>query len=179
MTVMFPLIYAPFSCVVYLIFFYICHLWHNKDWLIEYATHTHTLSRGTILLLTLPTEIRLVTIQSQELVCCTITPILEGLSGRLYKSYLTNTKLRYPQVIIVKIVLPVRHKLTVTLLGNKSEVSPTVYQSKFNELLSQYDGYTRIITDGSKSWEAVGSAAIVVSRLCKKRLPNNSSNLSA
>jgi len=31
------------------------------------------------------------------------------------------------------------------------------------------------ITDGSKIGEAVGSAAIVASRLCKKRLPNNSS----
>jgi len=65
------------------------------------------------------------------------------------------------------------------LLGNKSEVSPTVYQSKFNELLSQYDGYTHIFTYGSKSGEAVGSAAIVASRLCKKRLPNNSSIFSA
>jgi len=65
------------------------------------------------------------------------------------------------------------------LLGNKSEVSPTVYQSKFKELLSQYDGYTRIFTDGLKSGEAVGSAAIVASGLCKKRLPNNSSSFSA
>jgi len=46
---------------------------------------------------------------------------------------------------------------------------------KVNELLSQCDGYTRIFTVG----ETVGSAAIVVSRLCKKRLPNNSSIFSA
>jgi len=65
------------------------------------------------------------------------------------------------------------------LLGNKFEVSPTVYQSKFNELLFQYDGYTHIFTDGSKNEEAVGSAAIMASRLCKKRLPNNSSIFSA
>jgi len=50
---------------------------------------------------------------------------------------------------------------------------------KLNELLSQYDGCTRIFTDGSKSGEAVGSAAIVVSGLCMKRLPNNSSIFSA
>jgi len=70
-------------------------------------------------------------------------------------------------------------QLSLHLLGNKSEVSPTVYQSKFNELLSQYDGYTRIFTDGSKSGEAVGSAAIVASRVCKKRLPNNSAIFTA
>jgi len=44
-----------------------------------------------------------------------------------------------------------------------------------NELLFQYECYTRIFIDRSKSGEAVGSAAIVASRLCKKRLPNNSS----
>jgi hypothetical protein len=45
--------------------------------------------------------------------------------------------------------------------------------------LSQYDGYTRIFTDGSKIGEAVGAAAIVASRVCQKRLPNNSSIFSA
>jgi len=44
---------------------------------------------------------------------------------------------------------------------------------------SQCDGYTRIFTDGSKSGEALGSAAIVAYGLCKKRLPNNSSIFSA
>jgi len=48
-----------------------------------------------------------------------------------------------------------------------------------NFSICQYDGYTRIFTDGSKSGEAVGSAAIVASRLCKKRLLNNSSIFSA
>jgi len=70
-------------------------------------------------------------------------------------------------------------QLSLHLLGNKSKVTPSVYQSKFNELLSHYDGYTRIFTDGSKSGQTVGSAAIVASRLCKKRLPNNSSIFSA
>jgi len=44
-----------------------------------------------------------------------------------------------------------------------------------SSFLSQFDGYICIFTDGSKSGEAVGSAAIVASRVCKKRLPNNSS----
>jgi len=70
-------------------------------------------------------------------------------------------------------------QLSLHLLWNKSEVSPTVYQSKFNKLISQYDGFTRIFTDGCKFGEAVGSAAIVTSRSCKKRLPNNSSIFSA
>jgi len=61
----------------------------------------------------------------------------------------------------------------------QNNVNVTVYQSKFNEFLSQYDVYNRIFTDGSKSGEAVGSAAIVAFRLCKKRPPNNSSMFSA
>jgi len=63
--------------------------------------------------------------------------------------------------------------------GNKSAVSPTVFLSKFNVLLSQYDGYTSILTDWSKIGEAVGAAATVTSRFSKKRLPNNSSIYSA
>jgi len=52
----------------------------------------------------------------------------------------------------------------ILALGNKSEVSPAVYQSKFNELLSQYDDDTRIFTDGSKIGEAVVPADIAASR---------------
>jgi len=73
------------------------------------------------------------------------------------------------------VLKPPGFQLSLRLLGNKSEVSPTVYESKVSEILSQYDRYTRIFTDGSKIGEAIGSAAIVASRLCKKRLPNNSS----
>jgi len=65
------------------------------------------------------------------------------------------------------------------LCENKSEVSPTVVQSKFNELLSQYDGYTHIFIDESKIGEAVGSAAIMASQVRKKCLLNNSSIFSA
>jgi len=74
---------------------------------------------------------------------------------------------------------PPRFNLSMHLLGNKLEVSPTVFQSKFNELLSHYDGYTHIFTDRSKIGETVGNAAIVASRVCKKCLPNNSSIFSA
>jgi len=38
-------------------------------------------------------------------------------------------------------------ELSMHLLGNKSEVSATIFQSKFNELLSQYHGFTRNFTD--------------------------------
>jgi len=35
----------------------------------------------------------------------------------------------------------------IPAFGLKSEVAPSVFQSKFYELFSQYDGYTRIFTD--------------------------------
>jgi len=62
----------------------------------------------------------------------------------------------------------------VNLNGIAINSTPFI-QLKFNELVSEYDDYIRIFTDGSKIGEAVGAAAIVASRLCKKRLPNNSS----
>ena len=74
---------------------------------------------------------------------------------------------------------PASFDFSLHLLGNKSEVTPTVYQSTFNELVSVYDGYTRIFTDGSQIGEAVGAAAIVGSQVTKKRLPNGSSIFSA
>ena len=37
------------------------------------------------------------------------------------------------------------YQFSLSLLGSKSEVSPTVYETKLNELLSEYDGFTRII----------------------------------
>jgi len=65
------------------------------------------------------------------------------------------------------------------LLGSKTDVTPSLYQSTYNELVSQYDGYTRIFTDGSQIGDAVGAAAIVGSMVTKKRLPNGSSIFSA
>jgi len=38
------------------------------------------------------------------------------------------------------VLKPPGFQLSLHLLGNKLEVSPTVYQSKFNEIISQYDG---------------------------------------
>jgi len=58
---------------------------------------------------------------------------------------------------------PSGFQLSLHPLGNKSEVSPTVLKSKFNELMSLCDGYTRIFTDVSKIGQAVGSAAIKAS----------------
>jgi len=49
------------------------------------------------------------------------------------------------------------------MLAPKVRNSPTVFESKFNELLSQYDGYTHILTDESTIEEAVGSAATMPS----------------
>ena len=43
---------------------------------------------------------------------------------------------------------PASFKFSLHILRNKSEVAPNVYQSTFNKLVSQYDGYTRIFTDG-------------------------------
>ena len=74
---------------------------------------------------------------------------------------------------------PASFEFSLHLLGSKSEVTPNVHQSTFNELVSQYDGYTRIFTDGSQIGEAVGAAAIVGSQVSKKRLPNDSSIFSA
>ncbi len=69
--------------------------------------------------------------------------------------------------------------LTLHLLGNKTDVTPTLFQSKYNELVSQYDGYTRIFTDGSQIGDAVGAAALVGCQVTKKRLPTGSSIFSA
>ena len=48
-------------------------------------------------------------------------------------------------------------ELSMLLHGSKSDVPPFVFQSKCNEILSQYDGYTRFFTNGSKIVEAVGA----------------------
>jgi len=56
-------------------------------------------------------------------------------------------------------------QLSLHLLGNKSDVFPTVFQSKTYDLLSQYYGHICIFTDGSKIREALGAIAIMKSRL--------------
>ena len=72
-----------------------------------------------------------------------------------------------------------QYQFSLSLLGSKSEVSPTLYKAKLNELLSDYDGFTRIFTDGSKIGEAAGAAAILAPHLSNKRLPNHSSIIKA
>ena len=68
-----------------------------------------------------------------------------------------------------------QYQFAFSLLGSKSEVSPTLYEAKLNELLSEYDGFTRIFTDSSKIGEVVGAAAVLAPSVSNKRLPNHSS----
>ena len=72
-----------------------------------------------------------------------------------------------------------QYQFGLSLLGSKSEVSPTLYEAKLNELLSEYDGFTRIFTDGSKIGEAAGAAAVIAPRVSNKRLLNHSSIFTA
>ena len=41
-----------------------------------------------------------------------------------------------------------QYQFSLLLLGSKSEVSLALYEAKLNELLSEYDGLTRIFTNG-------------------------------
>ena len=40
---------------------------------------------------------------------------------------------------------PASFDFSLHLLGSKTDVTPTMYQTTYNELVSQYDGYTRIL----------------------------------
>jgi len=80
--------------------------------------------------------------------------MLQYCTGRIeVPSYLTqkstsiaiNSNLYIPP----RVLKPSGFQISLHLLGNEAEVCPTVYRSKFNELLSQYDGYIRTFTDGS------------------------------
>jgi hypothetical protein len=71
------------------------------------------------------------------------------------------------------------YQFTLSSLGSKSEVSPTVYKAWLNELLSDYDGYTRIYTDGSKIGEAAGASAVLAHQVSNRRLSNHSSIFTA
>jgi len=64
-------------------------------------------------------------------------------------------------------------------IGNKAETPPELFKSKLNQILCDFDGFTRVYTDGSKDGSAVASAALCGSRVLLKRLPNNSSIFSA
>ena len=80
-----------------------------------------------------------------------------------------------PQIATWVLKAP-QYQFSLSLLGSNSEVSPTLYEAK---LLSEYDGLTRIFTDGSKIGEAAGAAAVLAPRVSNKRLPNHSSIFTA
>jgi ribonuclease HI len=69
--------------------------------------------------------------------------------------------------------------LSLHEIGSKSDVSPDVFRSRFNESISVFDGYSRIYTDGSKEDAAVAAAAVTESVVLVKRLPDHSSIFSA
>jgi hypothetical protein len=67
----------------------------------------------------------------------------------------------------------------VVALGSKWEVLPILYEAQLNELLSDYEDYTQICTDGLKIGEVPGVAAVFGPRVCNKQQPNHSSVFSA
>jgi kelch-like protein 2/3 len=64
-------------------------------------------------------------------------------------------------------------------VGRKSDTPTDVFRSRFNELLSAFDGFSRIYTDGSKEEAAVAAAAVTDSAVLVKRLPDHASIFSA
>ena len=65
------------------------------------------------------------------------------------------------------------------LIGSKSETPSYVFHTGLNQILSNFDGFTRLYTDGSKDGPSVAAAAICGTRIIIKRLPNHSSIFSA
>jgi ribonuclease HI len=65
------------------------------------------------------------------------------------------------------------------LLGKKSEVPPHLYTNKYNELVSDYENYVHIFTDGSKYDTKVAAAAACENSISTSRLTDNSSIFSA
>jgi ribonuclease HI len=53
--------------------------------------------------------------------------------------------------------------------------APDLFRSKFNEILTAFDGYERIYTDASKDGPAVAAAAMSRLGTRVKRLPNDAS----
>lgn len=64
-------------------------------------------------------------------------------------------------------------------MGNKNDIPPHLFQSKFSEQLTKFVGYVRIYTDGSKDGAAVAAAAVTANKVLKKRLPDHASIFSA
>jgi ribonuclease HI len=63
--------------------------------------------------------------------------------------------------------------------GSKSETPPYIFHTQLNQILSNFDGFTRLYTDGSKDGPSVAAAAICGPRIMVKRLPDHSSIFSA
>jgi kelch-like protein 2/3 len=68
---------------------------------------------------------------------------------------------------------------TLYSLGTKSETLPDLYLSRYRELVSSYQNYEQIFTDGSKKGSAVSAAAVTFGKVLVKRLPDHSSIFSA
>jgi ribonuclease HI len=64
-------------------------------------------------------------------------------------------------------------------VGTKSSTSPDEFLSSCSELISLYQGYENMFTDGSKQGSAVASVAVNGNKILVKRLPNNASIFSA
>jgi hypothetical protein len=60
-------------------------------------------------------------------------------------------------------------------LGGKSQIAPDLFRSKFNEILTAFDGYERIYTNASMDGPAVAAAAMSRLGTRVKRLPNDAS----
>jgi ribonuclease HI len=64
-------------------------------------------------------------------------------------------------------------------IGTKSNTSPDIYLSRYRELVSMYQGYQQIFTDGSKHRSAVSAGAVTEGKVLALRLPDHSSIFSA
>jgi ribonuclease HI len=64
-------------------------------------------------------------------------------------------------------------------VGNKADTPAYLFCARLNEILSDFDGFERVYTDGSKDGTAVAAAAVCAGRVFVKRLPENSSIYSA
>jgi hypothetical protein len=64
---------------------------------------------------------------------------------------------------------------TLYQLGNKNQISPDLFKSKFRETLKAFDDYEHIYTDASKVGSAVAAAALSRLGTRVKRLPDDAS----
>jgi len=68
---------------------------------------------------------------------------------------------------------------TLHTIGNKADTPPHGFHAKFNELLSVFEDYMHIYTDGSKDGATVGAAAVTKGQIMVRRLPDHASIFSA